>query len=430
MAEPVSVEAAHRDLLLRAAARFGTPLYVYDFGAVAARFRELDRLFGHAFGVSYAVKSNPNLELMRLVRGLADGFDASSIAEVEQSLAAGMAASHISFSGPAKRPEEIDRAVELGIGELVLESPAEAVLASRAAQRLGRRQPVLVRLNPLRMPRRMGASMGGSASQFGIDEEAIGSELPAIAALPGLELIGFHVYSGSNCLDAAAIVENFEIMIDLMRRARAATGIDPLRLIFGSGFGVPYTPDDRSLDVEAVAAAVLPMMAALKAEPGFAAATCTLEMGRWLVGEAGWLLASVVAEKTSRGVELRMLDAGFNSSLAAWGMMGSVIRRNWRIANLSNPAGPVGKFTLAGPLCTTIDRLASNAELPALRVGDMIAIAGLGAYGLSASPTRFISHPEAREVAIVNGALRDISGGLPVAARPVPAEPQRREGAA
>lgn len=413
--------------LLEAASRFGTPLYVYDFEAVAERFARLHRLFGRHFGVSYAIKANPNLELMKAMLdfggsngsgGGVESFDASSIAEVEQALAAGMAAAGISFSGPAKRPVEIRRAVEAGVGQLVVESVADARIASAAATALGRRQAVLVRLNPLRTVRRMGASMGGGASQFGLDEETMAAELPRIQALHGVDLVGFHVYSGSNCLDAPAIVENFTIMTEVMRKARDIACVRPRRLIFGSGFGVPYTPADTPLDVEAVAAGVLPLMDALRADPDYAATELTLEMGRWLVGEAGWLLASVVGAKHSRGTDLRMLDAGFNANLAAWGMMGSVIRRNWRIANLSNPGAATARFTLVGPLCTSIDRLATDCELPELRVGDVIAIAGSGAYGLTASPVRFISHPEPGEVAWENGRLRDIGGAWPRAAPP------------
>lgn len=410
--------------LLEAVSRYGSPLYAYDLDAIAARFDRLNRHFGRHFGVSYAIKANPNLHLLKAMRPRLDSFDASSIAEVEQALAAGMEPARITFSGPAKREAEVRRAVQLGIGELVLESLAEAHVASAAARAAGGVQPVLVRLNPVHIPRRMGASMGGTISQFGIDEEVMEPALREIAGLPGLELTGFHVYSGSNCLDHTALTENFAIMTDLMVRAQAATGCIPRALIFGSGFGVPYLPTDTPLDDEALAAAVLPMIDALKARPAFAAARCTLEMGRWLVGEAGWLLATVIAAKSSRGAEIRLLDAGFNAGLAPWGMMGSVIRRNWKVRNLSSPGGAPARYTLVGPLCTSIDRLASDIELPELRVGDVIAIAGCGAYGLTASPVRFISHPEPREVAFDAAGLRDISAGWPVAlppAIPVPA---------
>jgi diaminopimelate decarboxylase len=268
---------------------------------------------------------------------------------------------------------------------------------------------VVARINPLQLPPGFSASMSVGPSQFGIDEEEMEAVLPAIAALPGVELLGFHVYSGTNSLDAEAVAQNFAIFTDIFRRAQAMTGIRPRVLIFGAGFGVPYLPTDAPLDHEALPALVNPMLDALRAEPAFAEAALTLELGRWLVGPAGWLMTGVVAAKRSRGVEIRACDAGFNNHLAACGMMGSVIRRNWRFANLSNPHGAHARYMLVGPLCTTIDRLAANLELPEVRVGDVLAIEQSGAYGLTASPVKFISHPEPREVVWADGAWRDAS---------------------
>lgn len=397
---------------LQTVAEFGTPLYAYDLDAIVARAGLLSALFGGRFGVSYAVKANPNAAVLRALRPHIATFDASSFAEVRRALAAGMPPARISFSGPAKRRDEIVSALEAGIGELVIESPDEARLASDHALSLGRRQPCLVRINPLRVPRKFGASMAGTASQFGIDEEVLDQQLPAIAALPGLDLVGFHIYSGTNCLDAEAIAENFAIFAEIFRKAQAITGIAPRRLIFGSGFGIPYLPDEGELDHAGLPGLINPIVDGLLAEAPFRQASLTLELGRWLVGPFGWLLTRVVAAKTSRGKEIRACDAGFNNHLAACGMMGSVFRRNWRYANVTNPEGAVHPYTLVGPLCTTIDRLAVDVELPEVRVGDLIAIAQSGAYGLTASPTRFISHPEPREIVMENGVFRDASETL------------------
>lgn len=415
--------------LLAAAQRFGTPLYAYDLDAAVARARLLADLFGGRFGISYAIKANPNAALLRALRPQCTSFDASSFAEVRRGLAAGMPAQRLSFSGPAKRPAEIEAAVAAGVGELVVESLAEAQAASAAASARGRRQPVLARLNPLTLPAGFAASMSVGPSQFGIDEEAMSDVLPAMVALTGIELVGFHAYSGTNSLDAFAIAQNFGIFIDLFRRAQALCGIRPRALVFGAGFGVPYLPADQPLDHDALPAMVNPMLDALRAEPAFADAALTLELGRWLIGPAGWLLTSVVAAKHSRGVEIRACDAGFNNHLAACGMMGSVIKRHWRFANLSNPHGPPGRYMLVGPLCTTIDRLAASIELPEVRVGDVLAIEQSGAYGLSASPVKFISHPEPREAAWQGGAWHDVSETLLnhwMAAPPdAPAEPDQ-----
>lgn len=395
------------DQLLAAAAEFDTPLYVYDLDVVRERLDLLISLFAGRFGVSYAIKSNPNLALLTALRPGLSTFDASSGAEVMRAQAAGMDPGRITFSGPAKRRFEIELAIDAGIGEMVIESIDEARTASAMAVAKGRVQPVLVRINPLKVPRGFGASMAGTPSQFGIDEEEIDTALPEISALPGLALKGFHIYSGTNCRDASVIAENFSIFAGIFCAAQKASGIRPERLVFGSGFGIPYLPGETLLDHTLLPDLLNPIVDELKSQSAFAMAECNLELGRWLVGPAGWLLTRVISKKSSRGAEIRTCDAGFNNHLAACGMMGSVIRRNWIFENASNPGGELGKYTLTGPLCTSIDRLAFDIKLPEVRVGDVLSIPMSGAYGLTASPSRFISHPEPREVVFDNGALRD-----------------------
>lgn len=403
---------ATREDLMAAARTMGTPLYVYDFDAVRARLAALRAAFGSQFGVSFAVKSNPNRALLERLADQVDSFDVSSFAEAERAVAAGCPAARLTFCGPGKRPEEIRRAVRLGIGELVVESLHEARLADGFAGALGCRQTVLLRINPATSPRAFGVNMSGKPSQFGVDEEEMEAAIDALAALPNLDLAGFHIYSGSNSLSLEGLAENFGILVAIFRRAVAHRGVPPRKLVFGAGFGVPYLPGDEELDIAALAALVLPQIAALRAEPAFAATRMELELGRWLVGPCGWLLSTIIGAKSSRGTEIRICDAGFNTHLAAYGMMGSVIRRNWRIANLSSPDGAPGRYTVVGPLCTTIDTLATKLELPALAIGDVIAIENSGAYGLTSSPTRFISHPEPREALLEGGRLIDVSESL------------------
>ena len=399
-------------LHLAAAERFGTPLYLYDLDILTRRLALLSDLFGSRFGISYAIKANPNRALLAAVMPWLASFDASSIAEVERAMDAGMDPAKITFSGPAKRDVELQRTLSAGVGELVLENLGEAQRLSAFAVAAGKVQKVLVRINPRRVPRGFGASMAATPSQFGIDEEDIATALPLIRDLPGLHLAGFHIYSGTNCRDAAAIAENFGIFAGIFRQAQAITGIEPEALVFGSGFGVPYLPGEALLDHAALPALINPVIDALLAEPAFAKARCTLELGRWLVGPAGWLLTGVISAKQSRGAAIRCLDAGFNNHLAAASMMGTVIPRNWVFANLTNPDGTPAPHTLTGPLCTSIDRLAVGADLPEVRVGDVLSVAMSGAYGLTASPSRFISHPDPREIALQGGQFRDVTEQL------------------
>jgi len=408
-AEPANRTDDLTAALLSIAAAYPTPLYVYDLDAVRQRIDALRNVLGGRFEISYAVKANPNRALLKAIAPRVNNFDASSYKEVER-VSEVAADKTITFTGPGKRDDELLRFARRGGGELVLESVEEAESLSKAiaAHGLGR-QPVIVRVNPARSPRHFGASMSSKRSQFGIDEDQIESVLRAITALPGLQLIGFHSYTATNSLNAEAIGENVRIMIDLFRRCVELCGIDPELLIFGAGFGLPYFENEKELDIDAVAAAVVPMADELRSEARFRKTRLVFELGRWLVGPAGYLLTSVIRTKTSRGTAIRICDAGFNAHMAACGMLGGLFKRNWRIRNLSNPNGTPETCDLVGPLCTSIDQVATGIVLPQVRTGDVLMIEYSGAYGLTASPTRFISHPEPKEIAILDGQIRDVT---------------------
>ena len=377
---------------------YNTPCYVYNECILAGRLAQLTRLFGERFEISYAVKANPNRLVLQSLANKVDTFDVSSYGEVERVLQTGFNPSKITFSGPAKRKLEIARAVHAGVGEIVIESENEAKTVSALCVETNRTQNVLLRINPTNLPKGFGASMSGRSSQFGIDQEQLADCLPAIGALPGINLNGFHIYSGTNCLDVEPLIENFEIMFKTFAAAKAINGTTPEKLIFGAGFGVPYTDKDQDLDIESLASAITTLAGDMKNEYGFGSAKLCLELGRWLVAPSGVLLTSVVDAKASRGTEIRLCDAGFNNHLAACGMMGSVIRRNWKFENLTSTSSSLHKYNLVGPLCTSIDLLAKQVELPTTSIDDVLAIRMSGAYGYSASPVNFISHPSPREL--------------------------------
>jgi len=378
--------------------RFGTPFYIYNEQIITQRANLLKSLLGDQFKISYAVKANPNLQLVKHMTGLANTLDVSSYGEVEKAIRAGVNPSDITFSGPAKRDVELESSVHVGVGELVVESLGEASRISAICSRIGVSQNVLVRINPSVQPRGFGASMSGKASQFGIDEEQLLEHLPVIKNLPNINLKGFHIYSATNCLDVAPLVENFEIMLATFVSASDIAGIRPERLVFGSGFGVPYLPTESDLDIQSLANQLTSLFSSFLPGSVLSSAKCSLELGRWLVAPAGQLLTSVIADKTSRKTEIRLCDAGFNNHLAACGMMGSVIRRAWRIDNITSTSNTTATYNLVGPLCTSIDLLASNIELPITSIGDVLAVLNSGAYGYSASPQLFISHPSPREL--------------------------------
>ncbi|WP_246026714.1 type III PLP-dependent enzyme [Paracoccus luteus] len=385
------------DAILTRAAAAGTPLYLYDLRRVAARAARLRTAFRGRLGLSFAVKANPNPTLLRALADMVDTLDVSSGGELAQAAAAGWDAGRTSFTGPAKRAPEIGAALAAGLGELVVESLAEARMADAAAAGLGLRQKVVARIAPDRVPKGFGDQMAGRPSPFGIDAEEAADTLAQIAALRNLRLAGLHFYSGTQCLRADAVVENWRIFIGLARDLAPMCADGPLRLILGAGLGIPYHLTDTPLDLQAIADDIAPDLDALAAEGRFARPL--LELGRYLVGPAGWFLTRVVAVKQSRGQRIALCDGGMNAHLAASGHFGMVIHRNYRL-HLVGGAGEVEPVNLTGPLCTSIDRLAQGAMLPRVEPGALIAIHMSGAYGPTTSPVNFISHPIPREAVV------------------------------
>jgi diaminopimelate decarboxylase len=388
--------------LVDIAQRFGTPCYVYFMQDIAVRCEALRRAFARRFKISYAVKANPNAGLLQRLRAHADALDISSAGEMQRALRAGWPPQRLSFTGPGKRAQELVAAVTQGIGHIVVESVHEARAVSQIAGACGTPQDILVRLAPRRIPRGFGLNMAGKPSQFGIDEEDLDGAFAALKKLPNLRIRGFHIYSGTQCLDAKALVEHFEICLDLFRQCARRHALTPHVLVFGSGFGIPYYPGQEAFDLGHLAARVNPALDALLQDDRFRHAVCMLETGRYLVGEAGIFVTRVIRIKVSRGTRIAICDGGMHHHLAACGHLGTVIRRNYRIfkVNASVDTGDTAAYELVGPLCTPIDTLGHAVELPTLDEGDLIGIHSSGAYGLTVSPIHFISHPPPKEIVV------------------------------
>jgi diaminopimelate decarboxylase len=326
-------------------------------------------------------------------------LDVSSGGEVTRGLNAGWKAKELGFTGPAKSEAELRLSVECGLGEVIVESLDEAETLNHIAAQAGRTQRILVRLGPAHVPRGFGLSMSGKPSQFGIDEEEIDAALETIRGMKNLHLGGFHAYSGTQCLDAASIAENYEIFIDLFRRVCSQHDIRPQRLVFGSGIGIPYFDNEKAVDLTVVADRVNPALDDLRSSSRFSDTELVLETGRYVVGDAGVYITRVIRKKSSRGSEICICDGGMNHHLAAAGHLG-VVPRNYQMLKLDggSPDGPEQTYNLVGPLCTTIDTIGRKVKFNGLDAGDVIAILSSGAYGLSVSPIYFISHPPPKEI--------------------------------
>jgi len=366
-----------------------TPLYLYDAASVQARIARFRAAMPERVALHYAIKANPLPSLIAAIAPQVDGIDVASAGEMDKALAV-MGASAISFAGPGKRDAELEAAIRAGV-TLNLESEGEADRALAISDRLGIAPRLAVRVNPDFELRGSGMKMGGRASPFGIDAARVPALVRRLVAA-GADWRGFHIYAGSQALSAEAVIETQAATIGLAARLSDAAGALPPLVNLGGGFGIPYFPGDLPLDVEAVGAALAGELDRLDTQ-------YAIELGRWLVGEAGIYLARVIDRKESQGETFLVVDGGLHQHLAATGNFGTVVRRNYPIAVAHRMQDATEEVvTVVGPLCTPLDRLADRVALPRAEVGDLIAIFASGAYGASASPQAFLGHPPVREV--------------------------------
>jgi diaminopimelate decarboxylase len=369
-----------------------TPLFVYDLGRVARQVARLRAAMPAGLGLHYAIKANPHSALIAAMATMVDGFDVASEGELARAIEAGMAAAHISFAGPGKRARELEAAIRAG-ATINLESEHEADRALSIAEALGLAPRLAVRINPDFELRGSGMRMGGGAKPFGVDQLRV---VPLVRRLvkAGADYRGLHIFAGSQSLDGAAIVETQANSVALARRIDEESGAQAPLVNLGGGFGVPYFAGDVALDVEAIGAALAEQL-------GGEASRYAIELGRWLVAEAGVYLTRVVDRKESHGRIFLVTDGGLHHQLAASGNFGTVVRRNYPVAVATRfGAGPEEEASVVGCLCTPLDRLADDAMLPRAGPGDVIAVFLAGAYGATASPAAFLGHPAAGEIAV------------------------------
>jgi len=372
-----------------------TPFFAYDRVLLDRRIGELRACLPEELELSYAVKANPMPELLAHLQGALDGFDVASGGELAAALEAGADPERIGFAGPGKTDEELRDAVRAGVA-IELESPTEAARVTRIGEQLGVRPRVAVRVNPDFMVRGSGMRMGGGPQQFGVDAELV-PELVSELATRDLEFLGFHVFSGSQNLSAEILCEAQRRTVDLaLELAEAAPG--PVAYLnLGGGFGIPYFPGDQRLDLAAVGAN-LDQLLSERVRPALPEARVVLELGRYVVGECGVYATRIIDRKRSRGTTFLVVDGGLHHQLAASGNFGQVIRRNYPVALAGRTGGETETVTVVGCLCTPLDLLAEQVELPRPEVGELVLVFQAGAYGLTASPTAFLSHPQPREV--------------------------------
>ncbi len=374
-----------------------TPFYVYDRAVMTKKVQELRAALPVGLEIHYAMKANPMPAVVAHFSRQVDGIDVASAAEMQVALDAGVAPELISFAGPGKTVSELERAVDAGI-VINMESELEMRRLAAIAQRTGRRPRVAVRVNPDFELKTSGMKMAGGPKQFGVDAEKVPALLAELAGLP-LEFWGFHIYSGSQNLRPEMLIDaqqkSAHLAIELARHAPS-----PVRLLnLGGGFGIPYFPGEKPLDLAPIGANLATLLPEIKA--ALPEAAVALELGRYLVGESGVYVCRILDRKISRGHVFLVTDGGLHHHLAASGNFGQVIRKNYPVL-IANKIGAhdTENASVVGPLCTPLDLLADRMDLAVADVDDLVAVFQSGAYGLTASPRAFLSHPEPAELVV------------------------------
>ncbi len=378
---------------------YDTPFYIYDKSFIRNKIERLKHSLSQDIKLYYAVKANPNLHLLKEIRNWVDGVDISSGGELQQSLQAGFSPLDMSYAGPGKKDSELELAIREKIGLISIESLTELHRIEQIAARLGIQANVSLRINPVKVFREFAIKMGGRSSQFGIDEEQSDAFFKILKESPHCTFVGIHVYSGTQCLKAETLLDNFKNTMSITKEIVHKSGMEPAIINFGGGFGIPYYENQSSFDEQYVSSELNKMFTEFKKETGLTALKGIIELGRYLIADAGVYIAKIIDMKISRGKTYCILNGGMNHHLPASGNFGQVIRKNFKMVNISNPdTGNLEEITIVGPLCTTIDILGDRILMPKSTIGDYIAICNSGAYAYTASPLLFLSHNPPLEI--------------------------------
>lgn len=384
--------------LTRLAARVGqTPFYAYDRALLTRRVADLRAALPAGIKLHYAMKANPMPAVVNHMARLVDGIDVASALELNVALDSGADPREISFAGPGKGDDELRKAVASGI-LINIESFREVGVLAAIQRETGWTARVAVRVNPDFELKSSGMKMSGGPKQFGVDAEQV-PELLAEIGKAGLAFEGFHLFAGSQNLRPEAIVEAqrkcFELALHLAEAAPS-----PVRFLnLGGGFGIPYFPGEQRIDLSSIGANLAAIQQ--EAREKLPLAEIVIELGRYFVGEAGVYVCRIVDRKVSRGHTFLVTDGGLHHHLSASGNFGQVIRKNYPVAIGNRMDAPAGEaVSVVGPLCTPLDILGDRMNLPEAQPGDLVVVFQSGAYGASASPRGFLSHPDLVEVLV------------------------------
>jgi diaminopimelate decarboxylase len=374
--------------------KYQTPLYVYDFENIKKNYLELKSAFkGRKSLVCYAVKANSNLSVLKLLAELEAGADCVSMGEVKRALYAGIPKYKIIFSGVGKRDDEIEEAILRDILMINIESEAEFERVELIAAKLSQKARISIRVNPnIDAKTHPYISTGLNENKFGIDIENAKKLYIRAKNSNYIEPVGIHFHIGSQLTDLKPIEDASEIVASMMKQLKVLD-IDIKFFDIGGGIGIRYD-DEKTIKLYDYAQAVLSTLKGTDV-------TVVCEPGRYIVGESGYFLTTVLYEKENNAKRFVIVDGGMNDLLRP------SLYKAYHSIEAIGVTGEVGKCDVVGPVCESGDFFAKDIELPKLKNGDLLVIKSAGAYGFTMS-SNYNSRGRAAEVAVEDGKDRVI----------------------
>jgi len=388
-----------RNIDLHAVAeQYDFPFYLYDFEHIKQKINIIKCNLSDDIKLYYSVKANSSIGIIKKIISFVDGIDIASGGELRLVLKAGCDPVKINFAGPGKTDNELFSAISEGVGSISVESLDELKRIEKIAATLDKIVNVAIRINPKQEFKKFLITTGGRSMQFGIDEEKYLDFFSCLQGTQHCRYLGIHVFSGSQCLDEETIIENTAYILQIARKVFSDTSLEIKIVDFGGGFGIPYHPSQKEININYVCSSIIERFKKFKQESGLSQCTGILELGRYLVAESGIYVAQVIDIKESRGKKICVLSGGINHNMLACVRF---TKGGSKILNLSNAdSSTKEKIMLVGPLCTSFDIIGEDMEINKPSIGNYIAILNCGAYGYAFSPLLFLSHDTPAELLI------------------------------
>lgn len=386
-----------------------TPFYIYDLSFVRNRVSALKEKLPNDLDIFYSAKANSHPRFLEQMKACGVQVDVASLGELDRAVSVGFQPLQVSFTGPGKRSNEIARAIEYGVGAIVVESFDELTLIEAHAKRLGKIADIAPRLTPTQRIGHTGRLIIGEPSQFGFDESNLKELANRIDSSSSLRLVGTHSHAQSQILNFEHVLKNFEFAFEtsilFQSHLKNPNLGERFRLCLGGGFGIPYSSSATPLDLDQLGRQLKKLISGgPEAGPRGVKFRFAIELGRYLVGEAGYFVSALLSKKTARGrdrtITYGVADGGYPQCQIACGV-GQVVRTNLPFSVLKREGGERSAgallISIAGPTCHSQDVLVREALLDGIEVGDLLVVRNVGAYGKQFSPSEFLLMPEAEQ---------------------------------